>query len=276
MKQKHWPNIEDLEANHRRVSVPKTGFFLCRQGEVEVLLGTHVYSIHPNQLCIYTPHTFLQVLRRSEDLQGILIEEDMESLHDVLQVVDVRRRMEIRRSPCVEVSSGQADRIILLSELLRAEEEQAPQSGLLGRIGERQREHLLSALCMEIFRVYFGGTFSTVVPQKEEVVLNKFLVSLYEHVHQERTVQYYAAEQHLSPYYFSTLIRTCSGKSALQWIEDVCMNFAKQYLDSTDMSIKEIGVRLNFPDQSTFGRYFKHHAGMSPSFYREKRKANLT
>lgn len=36
------------------------------------------------------------------------------------------------------------------------------------------------------------------------------------------------------------------------------------------MSIKEIADRMGFPDQSTFGRYFRHREGCSPSEYRSK------
>jgi len=31
-----------------------------------------------------------------------------------------------------------------------------------------------------------------------------------------------------------------------------------------------VAEKLNFPDQSTFGRYFKKHAGMSPKEYKKK------
>lgn len=54
----------------------------------------------------------------------------------------------------------------------------------------------------------------------------------------------------------------------MQWIENVTMTFARQYLNDFAASIKEIAERLCFPDQSTFGRYFKHPEGCSPSEYR--------
>ena len=110
---------------------------------------------------------------------------------------------------------------------------------------------------------------------REDKVVNRFLVSLYEHYHQQRTVQFYAELQHLSPYYFSSIIKGRSGKSAMQWIESVTMTFARQYLENSDMSLKQISDQLSFPDQSTFGRYFKQREGCSPSEYRNKRqKAN--
>lgn len=37
------------------------------------------------------------------------------------------------------------------------------------------------------------------------------------------------------------------------------------------MSIKEIADTMNFTDQSTFGRYFRKHCGMSPTDYRNRK-----
>ena len=36
------------------------------------------------------------------------------------------------------------------------------------------------------------------------------------------------------------------------------------------MSIQEISDELHFANQSFFGKYFKHHTGMSPKEYRKQ------
>ncbi len=43
---------------------------------------------------------------------------------------------------------------------------------------------------------------------------------------------------------------------------------AKVLLKSTDLTVQEVAARLNFANQSFFGKYFKHQTGMSPSAYR--------
>ncbi|MCC8152888.1 MAG: helix-turn-helix domain-containing protein, partial [Tannerellaceae bacterium] len=42
----------------------------------------------------------------------------------------------------------------------------------------------------------------------------------------------------------------------------------KVLLESTQLSVQEIAHRLNFPDQSYLGCYFKRYTGKSPSEYR--------
>ncbi|WP_196048231.1 helix-turn-helix domain-containing protein, partial [Parabacteroides distasonis] len=45
---------------------------------------------------------------------------------------------------------------------------------------------------------------------------------------------------------------------------------AKALLSSSTLSIQEISDRLNFTNQSFFGKYFKQHVGISPTEYRKK------
>ena len=59
--------------------------------------------------------------------------------------------------------------------------------------------------------------------------------------------------------------------SAKEIIDEFLTLEIKVALQSTNLSLKEIADRYNFPDQSFFGRYFKKHTGMSPKEYRAKR-----
>ena len=44
---------------------------------------------------------------------------------------------------------------------------------------------------------------------------------------------------------------------------------AKLQLTRTNKSIKEIDEELNFPEQFTFGKYFRQYTGISPKNYRK-------
>lgn len=273
-------NIDELNANHYMVSVHKYGFFLCQEGTARILLGSNTYQISRNHLCIYAPNTFFQILETSSDLKGILEEDDVETYYPVLNPIDIRKRLQIRNSPCVEISEAQANGMIYIYNMLHEKElpatakENLPyiHNEFMEKIHTDYMRYLRYALCLKVLEVYFSNSPVEAMPQnKEDAILNHFLVSVYENCHKQRTVQYYADEQHLSPYYFSSIIRERSGKSALQWICNITMTFARQYLECSEMSIKEIAHRLNFPDQSTFGRYFKHHEGCSPLEFRERK-----
>lgn len=95
------------------------------------------------------------------------------------------------------------------------------------------------------------------------------MLALFRLYRKERDVAYYAKMQHITPRYFSTIIKEKSGNSALQWIVQMVITEAKQLLEGSDLSIKEIANQLNFPTQSFFGKYFKQYVGISPKEYRK-------
>lgn len=264
--------IDELNANHYKVSVHKYGFFLCKRGTARILLGNNIYIITENHLCIYTPNTFFQILEKSDDLDGILQEDSVDAYYPAVSSINIRKRLSMRDSPIVVITQEEANNIIALTDSFNRTMElsEAKQDNeIIGSIHENYRVYLRYAICLSVCEAYFSNNPVAAVSQdRDDAIFNQFLISVYEHCHRERTVQFYAGEQHLSPYYFSTIIRGKSGKSALQWIENVTMTYARQYLNDSAMSIKQIAEHLNFPDQSTFGRYFKHREGCSPSEYR--------
>lgn len=252
--------IDKLQANYHTVSVHKYGFFLCLSGTARILLGTNAYLLSKGSLCIYTPNTLFQILEKSGDIHGIVGEYGVDEFFPIVSAIDIRKRLQIRHEPCVEISQEQADRIVRLIDMMSSEQ------------NAQCAQYLRNAVCVKILEAYFCNKPMPALEQDhEDKIVNRFLVSLYDHYQQQRTVQFYAGLQHLSPYYFSSIIKAKSGKSAMQWIESVTMTFARQYLQNSDMSLKQISDLLNFPDQSTFGRYFKQREGCSPSEYRNRR-----
>lgn len=264
--------IDELNANHYKVSVHKYGFFLCKRGTARILLGNNIYIISENHLCIYTPNTFFQILEKSDDLDGILQEDSVDAYYPAVSSINIRKRLSMRDSPIVVITQEEANNIIALTDSFNRTMElsEAKQDNeIIGSIHENYLVYMRYAICLSVCEAYFSNNPVAAVSQdRDDAIFNQFLISVYEHCHRERTVKFYADEQHLSPYYFSTIIRGKSGKSALQWIENVTMTYARQYLNDSAMSIKQIAEHLNFPDQSTFGRYFKHREGCSPSEYR--------
>ena len=250
-------DINDLQANHYTVSVHKYGFFLCLAGKAHILLGKSMYELSEGSLCIYTPNTFFHILERSGDLHGILCEYGVDTFFPIVSDIDIKKRLQIRHEPCVNINREQSDRIVQLIDVMNSEN------------SEQCARYLRYAVCMKIMEVYFANKPMPAVEQdRNDRIVNRFLVSLYENCHIERTVQFYADQQHLSPYYFSSIVKAKSGMSVMQWIENVTMTFARQYLKDSDRNLKQIAELLHFPDQSTFGRYFKQREGCSPSEYR--------
>ena len=104
--------------------------------------------------------------------------------------------------------------------------------------------------------------------KREEILFKEFIRLVSEHHHKERRVDFYAEQLFLSPKHFSTVIKKVSGKTAGQWIDEYVVLEAKTLLRYSSMSIQEVAYYMNFPNPSFFGKYFRHHTGMSPSEYK--------
>src|SRR5690606_876283 len=99
-------------------------------------------------------------------------------------------------------------------------------------------------------------------------ILSQFKTLLAEHFIEERHVAFYADKMHLTPKYFSTIIKEVSGKTAGAWINEMLLLESKVQLQNKDKSIAQIAYDLKFSDPSHFGKFFKKHVGISPLQYR--------
>lgn len=99
-------------------------------------------------------------------------------------------------------------------------------------------------------------------------ILSQFKALLADHFIEERKVSFYADKMHLTPKYFSTVIKEVSGKTAGAWINEMLLLEAKVRLQNKAHSIAQIAYDLDFSDPSHFGKFFKKHTGISPLEYR--------
>ena len=126
-------------------------------------------------------------------------------------------------------------------------------------------------LC-NIFNSYAPDS-SAVVKSKsrKEYIFERFYESLIPSYQSERSVKFYADQLCLTPKHLSGVVKEISGKTVGEWIDELVILEAKALLNSSSMNIQEIADRLNFANQSFFGKYFKHYTGMSPKEYRKSR-----
>lgn len=252
----------------------KCGIFFCRRGMVEVSLEDKHFHIRPGDIYIYMASTLVHLLHKSEDAEGVMVEVDLEYVIPVVnKVMNVENQLFMREHPCISLSQEQSAHLeYLLNNLWERIKTEGNESG------NAQYRHLKleliksmgQTLCYEVLNMYFTNQPLRPLPQsKKDVVFQNFMLSLFRYYRRERDVSFYAGMQHITPRYFSTIIKEKSGYSALQWIVQMVITEAKQLLEGSDLSIKEIANQLNFPTQSFFGKYFKQYVGISPKEYRK-------
>jgi AraC family transcriptional activator of pobA len=83
------------------------------------------------------------------------------------------------------------------------------------------------------------------------------------------TVELLAGQLNLSPHYLSDLLRSLTGQSAQQHIQEKLIEKAKEYLSITNLSVAEIAYQLGFEYPQSFNKLFKKKTKVSPLEFRQ-------
>ena len=254
-------------------TLDKCGMFFCRKGEVEMEIDGTPYIIRKGDVYFYMASALVRLNRRSPDLEGVILEVDLDYIlpvsHKVMTIEDI---LFLRDHPCVTLTEAQYAYLERLLEMYgrRAGMDEDASGGM--QIRFLQNELMKSygqLLFCELMVIYYAHkSMQPVSRNQTDYIFQRFLLTLFRCYRRERDVVFYAHEQNLTARYFSSIIKEKSGRTALQWIVRMVISESKQLLESSDMSIKEIAMQLNFPTQSFFGKYFKQYVGMSPKKYR--------
>ena len=252
---------------------------LCTKGSIDIESGLNYYSIKEKEMFFYSPAGFLTVHNVSEDFEGLIIKPKLDFILPLISnLLNVRSQMYIRNNPKLIMTDQQYEYIIGLMSSI----EERINSEMSCEMDERRRSVLTeliksqaSTLFYEILNQYLiNQPIELAAPDRNDEIMQKFIVSLDLHYRTERNVAFYAAEQCLSYSYFSEIIKAKTGVTALKWIISRVIIDSKQMLGFTNISIKEIADKLNFPTQTFFGKYFKQYVGISPKEYRKRCKSH--
>ncbi len=131
-------------------------------------------------------------------------------------------------------------------------------------------KHYLQALLLALDKYY-----KPTVNKK----LNDRLFSVFELIKTYCTTQrepdFYAAKLQCSPKYLGSLLKSATGKTLKQHLDQqLLLEIKKQLLQ--DHPISSIAYNLQFEDPSYFGRFFKKHTGLTPIQFREKSRLYRT
>lgn len=110
-----------------------------------------------------------------------------------------------------------------------------------------------------------AGTQQQLV-QREKI--ESAMDNMRESVAEFRDLSYYAKGVGLSVSQFSYLFRTYNGISPMAFLTELRMRKARELLESSSISVKEIASRLGYEDPLYFSRQFKKNTGLSPTSYR--------
>lgn len=266
--------IGRAEAMQGLVSMQRLFTFLCRSGEAQAELMGRTCHMTRGTFILSFPYTIVKFVQCTEDFEGLFVEIPTDYLPSIVGGVDVRDRLAIRKHMAFTLAPDDLKTLDLMSKVLEDKQRHITTGSAAPR-----SEFDTAALSAMTF-AYAAEAVSAIIDEARQgktgevngdtALFNEFAMSVVQNCKTERTVAYYAEQANLTPNHFSATIKSASGQSAMYWIKLVTTTMIKHLLTTTRMSVKEIADAFGFPDQSTFGRYFKSFCGISPTGYRDK------
>ena len=133
---------------------------------------------------------------------------------------------------------------------------------------------LVQCVIFELCRTLstFVQTENTQETNQRKILFDRFISFLSAREVKKQPLSFYADKLCVSTRYLTMVCREVSGRTAYDWICDYVQNDVRFYLLHTNLSIKEIAVKLGFCNLSFFGKYVRENLGKSPSELRRQLK----
>lgn len=106
--------------------------------------------------------------------------------------------------------------------------------------------------------------------KKGNVLVKKFKQLIEKHCIENITIKKYAEMLCVTPSHLSEIVKSCTGRTSTDLINDRMVLEIKRLLKYSDLTITEIAYKLNFSDQSYFAKYVKNQTQFTPKHLRNK------
>lgn len=89
------------------------------------------------------------------------------------------------------------------------------------------------------------------------------------------TLNIIAEDCHSSPYYLQRTFKKMVNKTPLTYLSEIRLNYAKNLLKDTELTINNISLQSGFSSDTYFMTFFKKETGITPSEFRSKVKGDI-
>ena len=111
--------------------------------------------------------------------------------------------------------------------------------------------------------------------KRADGILKEFAELLTRHVKTETSIEFYAEKLCISKQYLSLIVKEKMRVTIGTAIAAMRTEIAARLLRDPELTIQQVAEQMSFSDQSSFGKFFKKHTGLSPLKYRQNLKKTL-
>ncbi len=245
----------------------------CVEGSVDCSVNLTDYHLTTGTLLLFTPGNIVRITEpeQTEHLRLTLICASTSFITGIgiNPSKFLIEAMDVLRDPCIHLSADETEMLHKYVNLALDISKTNPQF----------IKESIGGLVSSVFYQFAGFLADSkrrqdletpVRTSRQRQMLEQFIkLAINDHT-REHLVGYYADKMCVTPKYLSKIVKEASGRSVPDWLNELLILDAKNMLRHSDMTIKEISARLNFPSQSFFFRFFKNHTGQTPTQYREE------
>lgn len=238
-------------------------------GESRVRLNMTEYTLHANEVLIIPPNAICQFIDTGRDFRCSGVAFTVKFLSESgmnLKHIEMFSFLSFNTYPHFQMSHHDADLLRHMLHVLKQKELENRPAGSSAEVVN----HSFLAFIYQLGEIHGRNHDKKEIriTKKEELSM-RFTKLLTEHFKEERSVLYYARLLFVTPRYLTQTIKETTGKTAGEMIDEMVMIEAKALLNNLSISIAQVAESLYFSDQFFFSKFFKKHAGMTPSEYRK-------
>ncbi|MBQ6208565.1 MAG: helix-turn-helix domain-containing protein [Prevotella sp.] len=241
-------------------------FMLVDKGWMTIHYNGREMTLHPNDLYTYSPYLPVTVIATSEDFHGfcLMVDEhvtiELPSLHDLVHIAYLP--IVQLHEPKQTLASDAARHLLMkMREIIGYLHSEHIYKGEVLRM-------LYSIFLLDLQNAQQRAIVHRQTPQRVEEIFIGFIRLLPSHFAQHHDIPFYADRLHITPVYLSRVVRQVTGRTVVDYINQMLLMEASFLLRMSPMSITQIADHLHFADTPSFSKFFSRLNGMSPKEYR--------
>ena len=252
--------------NEMQETLAAYSYTLVHDGWLELLYNGRLLTLQKGDLLIYSPGVQIRIINGSKNYHSACLFIDEQA---TLEIPAVRNAVytayqpiaELGR-PIIHLDDGQAAHFWQhMLEIVRYQHSSH-------RYLHEVLRTLFAQFALDLMDVIARNIGPRQVSERITEQFIAFMRLLNQHFIEHHDISFYAEQLHITTIHLSRIVRQVTGRTVVDYINQMLLMEASWLLQTTDQSIAAISEQLHFSDQSSFGRFFTRMKGVSPKAYR--------
>ncbi len=244
-------------------------YTLVHDGWLELLYNDRMLTLQKGDLLIYSPGVQVRIINGSKNYHCVCLMIDEQA---ALEIPGVRNFIHTAYQPIAELGRP----------IIHLDDEQAAHfwQHMFEIISYQHSNHrylhealrtLFTQFVLDLMDAMAQNIGAGQMSGRTTELFISFMRLLNQHFIEHHDIGFYADKLHITTIHLSRIVRQVTGRTVVDYINQMLLMEASWLLQTSDLSIAAISERLHFADQSSFGRFFTRMKGVSPKAYRMER-----